>query len=104
MKKYALIKNGIVLSVFETDKKMSDFPDIAKSLQDVTGKDVKCNDLCHNGIIYKRPDPIEIEVRKGEVEIIAPVVNFVDKSFSWIQFSATIGAVLAAAAAQYFIK
>lgn len=55
MKKYALIKNGIVHSTFYSDKPKSDFPDIEPYLLEVS-ESVQCNMKLENGEFFELID------------------------------------------------
>lgn len=72
MHKYAMIKDNIVHTVFETKRPMSDFPDIEKYLMNVTDQDVECNYKFENGNFSK---PIEL-VTEESAGFFAKIINF----------------------------
>lgn len=103
MKKYALIRNGVVQSVFESDLPKESFPDVAEFLMEV-GPEVRCNDLCHEGRIFPRPAPVAVVDASGEfVAYAQPQVNFVKRTFNWADLALGLGSAGAALAAQYFL-
>jgi hypothetical protein len=61
MNKYALVKNGLVHSVFMSDQPMSAYPDILPYLIDITDQpDVDCN-FSYDGKNFAPPAPPEVQ-------------------------------------------
>lgn len=84
MKKYAVVKHGVVQSVFHTDRPESDFPDLKGHLHPID-EEIGCNWIHHDGHFYPRPNVVEIYVplAEGTFSLITPEVNFIKKNFDW---------------------
>lgn len=65
MRKYALVMFGVVHSVFETEKQISEFPDIQDKLIDITGLDVHCNYLFDkNKMEFIKPEHLREKIEQ----------------------------------------
>lgn len=102
MKRYAYVRDGIVQSVFETDKSPAEMPDIASNLHEV-GKDVRCNDIFCEGKFFKRPDPVEVaQDGEGNPIFADPKVIIQPGGVPWSAIISGGAVSLIAALIQYF--
>lgn len=104
MKKYAQVQNGIVQSVFYSDKPKSFYKDVEHLLH-VVPDEVQCNWIYKDGHFYPKAEPVPVLDAKGEVvDYVIPTVAFVKKNITWQQVALSAGAAGAAVAASYFLS
>lgn len=101
--KYAYVKNGVVHSTFWTSGTAKDFPDICDSLHAIPDN-ITDNDLFIKGQFYKKPDPVQVTARDGEVIYIVPDVVVDAKGVPWAQIATGILTATLGALVQYVIK